>query len=522
MMKVFYRNDGTSWCKLHSTISEDLARVYEINVPEEFMHREETGCKNIIRLWNEEKLGKDYHLPLRLVCGQGSGAIDFEAMETQPYLYKIAAAVGDEKDIVVALNGYSYDSSMLEYFVKLKAERGFRLHVLVNTWMQVDPDDPAECDRGLLKHIKGIGQLDSVAIFNHRMLVDDADLEKKTMEQRRQETLVREEIFAQEELHILGLLNDLEAQDQEHLWLYDWYTRAFTLIQIGDKDLEEMSGPKEPFQEIAPNEGRATCKRLRGLRDEFRRNYGLKLREEPCNYKGECKGSCSYCEGYASRLWAKAHEELDRHHRRMSFSDTACISGVSRLREDIDGPGIRTLVVMNDCHMSCKHCINKDIIHQPPKKKKMLSEELYSFIEKDNLYFEMTGGGVTFGGGEPLLNPGFIGSFKQKYPHMSVAVETSLNVPYENVAPLVEYIDYWIVDVKDMNGDIYYAYTKNSISWMKKNLKYLVKNVPAEKLICRVPLIPKFNTEEDVERSVKELKEMGVENVERLEYKVVE
>ncbi len=517
-MKIFYRKNGTNWCRLYSAVDETKAQVYEINVPDEFVHSEETGCENIICLWDVDRLGKDYRLCL--VCGQGSGDIDFESLETQNYLYKIVAAVGDEKDIVLAMDEYNDAKSMLKYFIKLKEERGFRLHVLMNLRAKVTNGSEMDGDRCLLKYLKGIGQIDSVAFFNRRRLEgENTNREKQTVEERRENSLAIEEIFAEEVAYILTLIRELRAANEAELWLYDWDVKEYELIHIENRNLEETPEEKGPFQNIAPNDGKETCKKLRALRDEFRRKYGLKLREEPCTYKGECKGSCSYCEGYASRLWAKAHEELERYYYEKCFSGVACISGISRLREDIDGPGIRTLVVMNDCHMRCKYCINKDIIHQPPEKKMMLSEDLYSLIEKDNLYFEMTGGGVTFGGGEPLINPAFIGSFKQNYPHISVAVETSLNVPYENVAPLVDLVDYWIVDIKDMNGDIYYAYTKNSISWMKKNLKHLVKKVPAEKLICRVPLIHGFNTEEDVERSVTELKEMGVMNVERLVYK---
>lgn len=76
-----------------------------------------------------------------------------------------------------------------------------------------------------------------------------------------------------------------------------------------------------------------------------------------------------------------------------------------------------------------------------------------------------------------------------------------------------------IEDVKDMNEDIYRAYTGKTNTDVIYNLTDLVKRIPSEKLVCRVPLIKGFNTEEDVGKSVMKLKEIGVENIERFSYK---
>jgi pyruvate formate lyase activating enzyme len=105
-------------------------------------------------------------------------------------------------------------------------------------------------------------------------------------------------------------------------------------------------------------------------------------------------------------------------------------------------------------------------------------------------------------------------------PHISVAVETSLNVPFETVESLTEIVDYWIVDVKDMNNNIYFAYTGHSNVQVLSNLKYLAKLVPTEKIQCRVPLIEGYNTEADVQKATEELQELGVQNIERLVYKI--
>lgn len=84
-------------------------------------------------------------------------------------------------------------------------------------------------------------------------------------------------------------------------------------------------------------------------------------------------------------------------------------------------------------------------------------EALYDALAVDDLYFQATNGGVTFGGGEPLMHADFLRAFiRLVNGRWRVRAETSLHVPPENaVLPLDEYI----VDIKDMNPAIYHAYT---------------------------------------------------------------
>lgn len=84
--------------------------------------------------------------------------------------------------------------------------------------------------------------------------------------------------------------------------------------------------------------------------------------------------------------------------------------GVSRLRMGLDGWGVTTLVTFMGCQLSCKYCLNerchgkvyKDDGVTPCKGILMLTpQQLYDIVKKDNIYFQATGGGVCFGGGEP-------------------------------------------------------------------------------------------------------------------------
>lgn len=522
-MKIFYKKDYITWTKLNKCVNKDIAQTYEIIFPDGDLSAQESDCENAIRLWDEKKHGDK--VKYYIMCGQGRSELFLDSL-AEDYLYKIDEAIGEEKEVVLAIDGCTvqFTQEMVEYFLALKEKRVFRLHIMAHLFVSdiVKSHNTYNIDRLLLPYLDNIEQFDSVVFFNPAKLKDAICRSTMDAKARMEDDLIIEEIFAQELDGILTMAKELDQVDEEHLWLYDWDKRAYQQIELLPQDLSDRPRSRKTFQEIALNDGKETCKRLRELRDEFRRKYGLKLREKPCNYSGECKGSCFFCEDYATTLWREAyeHQQYDKTIERY-YAAPVPICGISRLRWDSDGPGIRTLVLMDGCHMSCKHCINKDIIIDGLTGY-MFTDELYEMIEKDNLYFEMTGGGVTFGGGEPLIHSEFIGAFKANNPKLNVAVETCLNSSFESVSELVFLVDYWIIDVKDMNDDIYRSYTGLTNFSMKRNLKYLLSHVPAEKILCRVPLIPGFNMLEDVEKSVQELNEMGVTNIERFEYKVGE
>jgi pyruvate formate lyase activating enzyme len=147
------------------------------------------------------------------------------------------------------------------------------------------------------------------------------------------------------------------------------------------------------------------------------------------------------------------------------------------------------------------------------------AEELHNIVKIDELYFLATCGGVTFGGGEPCLYPDFIKEFR-KYcgQQWKITVETSLNVPQENLKTLYPYIDDYIVDIKDINNNIYKKYTGKDNVLPIANLKWLIEQGKVNHLKVRVPLIPNFNTKKNTAETVSALKEMGVKQIETFSY----
>ncbi len=205
------------------------------------------------------------------------------------------------------------------------------------------------------------------------------------------------------------------------------------------------------------------------------------------------------------------------------------IMRISRLRMGTDGKGITTLVAFFDCPLKCKYCINPqchdytyDITHEYDFEQIRASytpKQLAEVLEKDEIYYLMTGGGVTFGGGEPLLQSAFIHEVcKLLNPKIKIRIETSLNVPWRYVEPILDDIDEWIIDVKDMNPEIYMKYTGVKIDNLVSNLFRLKHNVDVSKLHIRVPKIPNYNNDNNILETVKRVREYCKVEPEVFEY----
>ena len=211
--------------------------------------------------------------------------------------------------------------------------------------------------------------------------------------------------------------------------------------------------------------------------------------------------------------------------------EAEALIGIQRHRITTDGAGITTLVGFYRCPLTCSYCLNPQCNVENGFSRWITPQTLFDELFKDDIYFRSTGGGVTFGGGEPLLQFEFIKKFKSILdghnfiPNKAfvrntwkIAAETSLNVPLKNLQTLQEVIEEYIIDIKDMNPEIYKRYAKTNNNRVIENLKWLIEQGLSDSLFVRVPLIPGYNTEEDVEASVHALKELGIKNIEKFQY----
>ena len=193
--------------------------------------------------------------------------------------------------------------------------------------------------------------------------------------------------------------------------------------------------------------------------------------------------------------------------------------GICRHRLVTDGQGVTTLVAFHGCPLRCKYCLNAQCLRADGMWRQMTVEQILDEVMVDDLYFQATNGGITFGGGEPLLRSGEIVEFCKQCPsEWRIYVETSLNVERRAVEAVAPYIDHYYIDVKDMNPDIYRRYASIDNSRVLENLRWLADHIELGKVTIRLPHIPDYNTEEDIAKSRKQLEAMGFRDFDCFEY----
>ena len=198
----------------------------------------------------------------------------------------------------------------------------------------------------------------------------------------------------------------------------------------------------------------------------------------------------------------------------------APLIGIVRHRLATDGKGVTTLVAFHGCPLRCKYCLNNQCLDPKRVWRTITPEVLLDELLLDNLYFLATGGGVTFGGGEPLLRSEFIDEFcKIKVPEWKINIETSLNVERHHLERVLPHIDQFMIDIKDINPEIYREYTSRDNTLALDNLQWLLQyEGMSERILVRLPHIPNHNTQDDVDRSRAQLQEMGIIHFDEFNY----
>lgn len=220
----------------------------------------------------------------------------------------------------------------------------------------------------------------------------------------------------------------------------------------------------------------------------------------------------------------------------------------------VDGPGIRTTFFMKGCHLRCRWCHNPEGQGFAPEmmffKEKcigcgnckktcrhsdgcamcgecasvcptdarrlagswMSPEDVLAKAEPDKPFFDATGGGVTFSGGECMLQVDFLVAASRllRDRGISVAIDTAGDVDYSEFEKIIPYADVFLYDIKSMDDAMHIAYTGVSNRRILANFTRLAASVPG-KLVVRVPVIPGFNaTIEDMRRISELLKPLHI------------
>ena len=219
-----------------------------------------------------------------------------------------------------------------------------------------------------------------------------------------------------------------------------------------------------------------------------------------------------------------------------------------------DGPGIRTILFMKGCSLRCKWCCNPESIRRedeigysttdcihcgnciaacpygaitamleklefhlgkcltcvekpcvtacPAKAialfgRSITVEEALAEIERDRSFYRRSGGGVTFAGGEPLLQAEFVREVSRACfsANINTAIETSCCCSWRNIEQVIPYTDLFLCDIKHLKDDKYREEIGPEYSIALENIQKLA--LLHNNIIIRIPVIPGFN--DDVE-----------------------
>lgn len=177
-----------------------------------------------------------------------------------------------------------------------------------------------------------------------------------------------------------------------------------------------------------------------------------------------------------------------------------------------DGPGIRTTVFFKGCPLSCRWCHNPEGIDPRPQtiSRRTSSgdidetvgtvigvDELIKEIEKDVLFYDESGGGVTFSGGEPLAQPQFLeaalAACNQREIHATL--DTSGFAPAADLDRTLPLLQLVLFDLKIMDAKQHHRYTGVSNRTILENLKRIAGSQTPVRI--RVPLIPGITDGDD-------------------------
>lgn len=169
-----------------------------------------------------------------------------------------------------------------------------------------------------------------------------------------------------------------------------------------------------------------------------------------------------------------------------------------------DGPGIRTLIFLKGCFFNCQWCCNPESQNFGIEEMIVNGEaeiigrdvtvgEVIKTIEQDRPYYRRSGGGITLSGGEALSQPEFAKALLTACNDrgISTAIESTAGVDSSIVKDILPTIDYFLLDIKHMDGEKHKRFTGQDNKIILENAKLIASS--SAQLMIRVPVIVGFN-----------------------------
>jgi pyruvate formate lyase activating enzyme len=191
-----------------------------------------------------------------------------------------------------------------------------------------------------------------------------------------------------------------------------------------------------------------------------------------------------------------------------------------------DGPGIRTTVFFKGCPLQCAWCHNPEsrnpwcetydrelplggrtLVERIAVGVRMPAGEVMREILRDLIFMDRSGGGVTFSGGEPLLQPEFLHALldRCRARELHTALDTCGHVPAEIFDSVLPKVDLFLYDMKLVDEAAHERHTGASNALIMENLRTLVRR--GKRVVLRMPVIPGVNdTEENLTATARMLR----------------
>ncbi|MHC1695989.1 MAG: glycyl-radical enzyme activating protein [Eubacteriales bacterium] len=211
-----------------------------------------------------------------------------------------------------------------------------------------------------------------------------------------------------------------------------------------------------------------------------------------------CPMRCTWCHNPESRNMYGEVQYLSARCTRCGHCVAVCPNGALSLA---DG----AIICDRDKCIRCMSCAEwcpegaREVCGQ-----ELTPEQLTAIVLKDKEYYERSSGGVTFSGGEPLLQPDFVADTAKLLKGYGVhtALESALFVPQDALRAVVQHINYFMCDLKSMDEQAHISFTGVSNARILDNI-VLLSQLGARVLI-RIPVVSGFNdTEENMEHTAR-------------------
>ena len=228
-------------------------------------------------------------------------------------------------------------------------------------------------------------------------------------------------------------------------------------------------------------------------------------------FKG-CPLNCSWCH----------NPESKSHKKELFYNQKKCINCfdcVDACNKDALSLVNNKLALKREKCTGCFDCVNVCFNNALQKAGKIYTvDELFNEINKDSVFHEESGGGITCSGGEPMMQIDFLEEFLKvcKNRKVHTAIDTSGYAESDNFKRILKYTDLFLYDIKFISETKHKKYTGLGNKKIINNLRLLKNNNASIRI--RIPVIPDINGKDEINEIIKFVDKIGIKKVDVLPY----